>query len=471
MKLLLLYPSEENVIDTKLPDVLERGTGIVPPLGLLYIAASVKRWTDWDVEFVDCVAERLNYGQIQERIKRSKPDAVGITAMTHSLIDCLRTARLTKKINPLIKVIFGGPHVHLYPKETIGFNCVDYVVLGEGEYTIAKLLNLWNDEDSLKEIKGFCFKTKKGDVVCNTSSNLIEKLDDIPHPDRAMIKNKRYFSSVLGSGITTMISSRGCPYKCTFCDRPHLGKNFRSRSAGDIVDEMEECIKAGAVKIMFYDDTFNVDRKRVFEVCREIKQRGVKVIWSIRARIDCVDLEMLKALKSAGCKMINYGVESGNDRVRRRLGKNIAKEKIRSVFKLSKNTGIHTAAYFMFGCPGEMLPDMLETIKFAKQLNPEYCHFTILIPFPGTPLYEEGMFSGRFPHDHWREFALNPVDGFKPKSWIETVQMNEIQKVLKTAYKEFYIRPSYFFKSLRTVRSLNELKLKFQVGMDILQLK
>jgi radical SAM superfamily enzyme YgiQ (UPF0313 family) len=470
VKLLLLYPPEQNLIDTELPKVLEQGIGIVPPLGLLYIAASVQHHTNWDVEVIDSLAEKLDYAQIEERIRASQPDAVGVTVMTHILIDCLKVADIAKKVDSNIRVIFGGPHVHLYPEESIAFDCVDYVVVGEGEYTIVELLKSWNKPCELQGICGLYFKAEGRAVTANPLHKAIEDLDSVIHPARQLLKSGLYFSSMSRHPmLTTMITSRGCPYKCVFCDRPNLGKRFRARSSEDVADEMEECVKLGIREIVLYDDTFTIDRNRVFSVCREIERRGIRISWSIRARVDRIDLDMLKALKSAGCERINYGVESGSDKVLKNLHKGITKEQAVGAFGLTKKVGIQTVAYFMFGCPGETRDQMSETMEFAKQLNPDYCHFTILVPFPGTPLYAEGTTSGALTHDYWREFAQNPTSDFKPELWIEQVSRRELEDVLMQAYKEFYMRPSYLFRSLIQLRSLGEFKRKLQAGLHMLR--
>jgi len=472
VKLLLLYPPEQNLIDTELPKVLEQGIGVVPPLGLLYVAASVQRHTNWEVEVVDSLAEKLDYTQIDERIRASRPDAVGISVMTHVLIDCLKVAKIAKKVDENIKVILGGPHVHIYPEQSIAFDCVDLVVVGEGEYTIVELLKSWNKPGELKEICGLYFKSEQGVVISNPLHKPIESLDNVIHPARHLIKPELYFSSMSRHPmLTTMITSRGCPYKCVFCDRPNLGKRFRARGSGDVVDEMEECVKLGIREIVLYDDTFTVDRDRVFSICHEIERRGMRISWSIRARVDRVDSDMLKELKSAGCERINYGVESGSEEVLKRLRKGITKKLAAEAFRLTRKAGIQTVAYFMFGCPGETRDQMSETIDFAKSLNPDYCHFTILVPFPGTPLYADGIADGILTHDYWREFAQNPIPDFKPELWVEQVSRRELEDVLMRAYKEFYMRPSFLLRQFTHLRSLGEFKRKLHAGFHMLRFK
>lgn len=469
MKILFIYPSEERLIDTGLPSILEQGAGFSPPLGILYLAANVKCHTLWQAQVMDCVAERLNYERIHERIKEARPDVIAVTVMTHQLLDCLEIAKIAKRINDKIRVVFGGPHAHIYPKETLAFNVVDHVIAGEAEGSLVEFLNVWEDPGKFNAIPGLHSKVSRA-VVSGPPPVPVDDLDLLPHPARELLKYKLYNSPLAqAETVATMITSRGCPFKCVFCDRPLLGKKFRARSARDVVDEMQECLAMGIGYIKIYDDTFTVDRGRVFAVCAEIKKRGLKINFDIRAHIGTVDLEMLKALKGSGCRLICYGVESGNNEILKKLKKGITKEKAIEVFGLTRRAGIKTLAYFMFGSPGETREQMLETISFAKRLNPDFCHFTILVPFPCTPIYAEGLEKGTLTRDYWLDFARNPTVDFKPGMWTENVSAQDLKALLIKAYREFYLRPSYIMKRFLEIRSLNDLKRKFRSGTCLLR--
>jgi anaerobic magnesium-protoporphyrin IX monomethyl ester cyclase len=470
MKLLLINPPEHNLLDTEMPEVLEHGLGFTPPLGLLYIAASVKRFTDWDVDVIDAVAEQLDYGQLEKRIKDFQPNAVGVTVMTPLLLDAVKTSQITKEVNSKIKVIWAGPHVCIYPKESMVFDFVDICVVGEGEYAIVELLKSWDEPARFHDIKGLCFKDGKGNITVTLFREPIQDLDAIPHPDRARTKYHLYSSTVARHAlVTSMITSRGCPYECVFCDRPNVGKHFRARSANDVVNEIAECLQLGIQEILVYDDTFTVKRERVFEICDEIKRREIRFSWSIRARVDRVDEKMLTALKFAGCERISYGIESGNADILRLLRKGITREQAIETFRLTKKVKIQTIGYFMIGCLGETEVQIAETVAFAKQLDPDYSHFAILVPYPGTPLYRQGLAEGIFPYDYWREFAQNPSRDFMPQLWSRTISKEQLQRLLKKAYRDFYLRPSYLTKRLRGIRSWGELSRKFRAGLSILK--
>jgi radical SAM superfamily enzyme YgiQ (UPF0313 family) len=469
MKLLLLYPLEESLIDTAMPKILEEGLGFSPPLGLLYLAASVKQHTNWEVKVIDCLAEKLTYREVRERIDRERPDAIGVTVMTHQLMDCLQIAGIAKGVDPKIKVIFGGPHVHMYPGETVAFDAVDFAIIGEAEISLVNFLNSWDRPDRFSGIPGVFFKDRGG-IRSGPAPELIDDLDGLPHPDRRLSKYDLYTSPLAKEKtMTTMITSRGCPFKCIFCNRSNMGKRFRPRSAHDVVNEMQECMELGIRHVKVYDDTFTIDKKRVHAICNEIINRRLKISWDIRAHINTIDPDLLKALKKSNCKLICYGIESGNNEVLKRLRKGITRERATEVFGLTRKAGIQTLAYFMLGCPGETRDQMLETINFAKKINPDFCHFSILIPFPHTPIYTEGLEKGKYPCDYWLKFARKPTVDFKPKFWVENVPEEEMRALLVKAYREFYLRPSYIIKKIFEVRSFNELGRKVKSGLYLIR--
>ena len=369
MKILLINPPTFYMLPTMLPKSIDEGRGYNPPLGILYLAAYLKKYTDYQVKILDCQVEELEYDQIRERIREINPDIVGLTTMTFTLIDVLKTAQLTKEINPQIKVILGGPHIDIYPEETIAQNNVDYVVMGEGEKILKDLLDNFDSPQNLAEIKGLVFKSQS-QIVNNGRSELNKDLDSLPFPARHLTPYQKY-SSVLSKvqPITTMFTSRGCPYKCLFCDRPHLGKVFRARSSENVVDEMEQCQKMDIKEILIYDDTFTVNRQRVLDICSEIQKRNLKINWDIRARVDTVDEELLKEIKKTGCQRIHFGVEAGTQKILNVLRKGITLEQAEKAFNLSRKIGLETLAYFMIGSPTETKEDILKTIKFAKKLS------------------------------------------------------------------------------------------------------
>ncbi|MFC1576791.1 B12-binding domain-containing radical SAM protein [Candidatus Omnitrophota bacterium] len=473
MNILLINPPRRNELVGKNPSIIEAHRGFNPPLGLLYLASSIKRNTDFHVDVLDAQPLKLTYQQLEERLCGKRYDVVGVTAMTFTLIDAARTAALAKKVMPEAKVVLGGPHAHLFPDETMALEGVDYVIMGEAESSFVEFLKNIRDPRLFPGINGLVFKNGGGPVRKNAFST-IKALDAIPFPDRGMLDPALY-NSLLSKGAlsTIIISSRGCPFRCAFCDRPTspVTSDFRFRSAKNVADELAECRRLGIRDFIFYDDTFTVRKERVMELCEEILRRGLDIRWDIRTRVDTVDEEMLKNLKKAGCTAIHYGVEAGNDKILKIIKKGFTIDKVKEVFRLTKKTGIETLAYFMIGLPRETINDINDSFGLARELKPDYAHFTIFSPYPGTELYRMGLSEGVIKKDVWREFAADPREGFRIPVWEENFSRDELYGLIVRFYKSFYLRPGYVISRLFKVGSGNELIKKAKAGLSVLLMK
>jgi len=471
LKVLLINPPRENEIFGNNPVIIEEERGYNPPLGLLYLAAHLEAHTGHEVEVIDAQVEELTYGELERRIAGAAPDVVGLTAMTMTLVDVLKTARAARRVRPSAKIVLGGPHVHLFPEETIAFEEVDFLVLGEGEEAFKELLDFIDEPDRLKDVKGLVF-VEDGRVVNTGARPAIDDLDALAFPARRLVPYRRY-SSLLAKGdcVTTVFTSRGCPFKCTFCDRPHLGKRFRARSPVNVVDELEECVRMGIGEFLVYDDTFTVDRARVIEICDEIVARGLEVSFDIRARVDTVSDEMLAKLARAGCAGIHYGVEAGTEKILKVLNKGIHISQAEEVFRMTRRHGIPVLAYFMIGSPTETREDIETTFRVMRNLKPDYVHMTVLTPFPGTEIYRMGLESGVIESDVWREFAADPDPSFEPPHWGENFSREELNDLLRRGYKSFYLRPGYIARRIAALRSWGEFKRKFRAGLKVLGMR
>ncbi len=471
MKVLLINPPAEQTLVGNNPKFLDEERGANPPLGLLYLAAALEQRTDHEVSVVDAIAEGLSYDALAEHIGSEQPDLIGVAVMTFTLLDAIKTVEVARRAAPGAKIVLGGPHVHLYPRETVSLPGVDFALTGECEHSFVDLVERLREPGRWDEVPGLAFH-RDGHVVLNAKPGLIDDLDALPFPARDLVPYQRY-SSVLArrQPITTMFTSRGCPYACTFCDRPHLGKKFRARSAANVADEMQACVEMGIHEILVYDDTFTVDRGRVLDICAEIQRSGLDLGWDIRARVDTVDEEMLRELKAAGCERIHYGVEAGSDRFMQVLRKGITVADAERAFRLTKRAGIATLAYFMIGIPGQAEADVHETMRLARRLDPDYVHVTILTPFPGTAIYRQALKEGVYDTDHWLEFARDPRPGFQPLYWTRDLGRDRLEALLAEAYKSFYLRPRYILKQLTRIRSWHELRGKVKAGLRVLFLR
>ena len=249
-----------------------------------------------------------------------------------------------------------------------------------------------------------------------------------------------------------------------------MGKKFRMRSAINVVDEMEECIKMGISEIAVYDDTFTLDRQRAIDICNEILDRCLEIRWDIRTRVDAIDKELLSKLKEAGCDRIHYGIEAGTPEILKVLKKGITLEQAKNAIKWTKEIGISTLAYFMIGSPQEGREQINETMNFAKKLNPEFAHFSITTPFPATELYLMELERGIIKNDCWRDFAKTPSVEFQTPYCEENLSKEELIELLNFAYKRFYVRPKYIIRSISKVRSLGEFRKKAKAGLKVVRM-
>ena len=401
MKILLINPPAVDNIVADMSDFFDESSGSYPPVGLMYLASYLRKTSAHTVEILDASALELDYEGIRGRVETIKPDVVGITMLTFNAPAVLRIAADVKEVDKRIVTVIGGPHATIFPDETLAFPQVDHVVLGEGEIVFERLLNALAAGAALDGIGSLGFK-RDGKAVIDREFKFIEDLDALPFPAVDLIEAERYFS-VLSKGAHTMVmmSSRGCPFNCIYCDRPHLGRKFRARSPVNVVDEMElYSTRYGIDDIKFFDDTFTVKRQRVVDICDEIKRRNLKLTWSVRARVNSVDYELLKTMKGAGLTSISFGIESGNQRILNNLQKGITLEQVIDAVSSCRRLGIETLGDFIIGNPGEKKEEIKETIRFARRLKLDYAQFTSDDAIPVNAAVQHG------PGKEYREIRL-----------------------------------------------------------------
>ncbi len=471
MKIVLVNPSQRLSLQGNNPKVIEKERGKNPPLGLLYVASAIKKEARHEVRVIDANLHGLAGEDLTARFKEYGSDVLGVSVTTFTILDALEVIRAFKSANPHGKVIAGGPHAAIFPQETVGLGLVDVAVKREGELLINKILDGISDPEALRGVKGICFRND-GTVIDTGDAPYINDLDSLSIPDRTLLPYQEYYSLLGGDAYsTTLFTSRGCPYHCAFCDRPALGKKFRYHSAEYVIREILQCVDLGIREFLVYDDTFTVMRKRVLEICDRIVELGLNISWDIRARVDTVDDEILKALRRAGCRAVHYGVEAGSERILKRLDKGITISRVKEVFRLTRKTGMDTLAYFMIGNPGEQSEDIAKSLDLAKQIKPDFMHMTVFTPFPATRLYQEALQLGLIPRDVWREFAADPRPDFIPPIWPENFTREELHKIIAASYKGFYLRPGYVFRRLLRLRSFSEFKRKAKAGLSVLRME
>jgi anaerobic magnesium-protoporphyrin IX monomethyl ester cyclase len=465
-RVLLVYPPRTHLVGSGLPLVVEKGLGFYQPLGLLYLAAEIQRRGKHEVRILDCQAERVGAEDFSAILDDFAPDIVGVSVLTFLLYDALEVSRAVKAWDPAVHLCWGGPHVQIYGEESLAFGVVDSVVQGEGEETFADLVDRLAEGGTLEQVLGVLWESG-GRVERNPPRPLRRDLDGVAPPDRRMLPLEGYRSLVDRDRFsTTMLSSRGCPHSCTFCDVPD--KSYRQRSPSSIVAEMKVCLELGIREVYFFDDVFNLNKRRVLDLCAAIAQEQLPIRWAFRGRVHPFDEEMAAALTRAGCVRIQFGVESASDAVLGRIQKGISVEHVRTAFAAAHAAGIETLAYLMIGLPGETRSDVLRTIEFAKELGPQYAMFTIATPFPDTAMYAEALERSLIPKDYWGEYARAPVARLRNWYWEEHLGHDELKRLLRRAYREFYFRPSYLRGALLHSGSVHHLARKIRGGVSML---
>ncbi|MEL6346730.1 MAG: radical SAM protein [Myxococcota bacterium] len=465
MRVMLIRPPARHTVESEVPEAVEAENLSYPPLSLMAIASFIRSESHHDCVILDAQLDDLESDEIERRIRAFQPECVGITCFTVQLVDVHNTIKIARKAG-VKHVVLGGPHINDFPQESVNLPGVDAVVKGEGQKPMLDLLNVWEQGGVAKGLPGVM--AHPDDPIPDEDVYFSNDLDEYPIIDRTLVDYQKYYD-VMGEGgiFTTLITSRGCPYRCTFCNTPR--HRYRVMSPGRVCDELEECAKLGIHEIYFVDDTFNITNRRVHELCDEIIRRQIKVSWTVRFRVKGVDRPLLEKMKAAGCSRIQFGVEQGTEEGLLRLKKDVTSAEIEQAFALCREVGIHTVAYFMIGTPTERSrEDVIDTIEYSVKLNPDFVMYNILTPFPGTTLYDEGVRDGVLDVEPWVQFMRNPDEKFKAQVWDEYFTRDELRHLLNHAYRRFYWRPRFVLRNLLQIRNLNDFKRKATAGIRLL---
>lgn len=441
-------------------------------LGLAYLAAVLEK-ESFPVKIIDTPVLGYQTKEIIKEAKKFKPTIIGLSFTTREFPAALKLAPSLKKHFQECFIIIGGPHSTVTPKKTVRHQCFDFAVLGEGEKTIIELVKaLEKGKKNLKNIKGIAFK-KGRKIIITPPRPFIKNLDALPFPARHLLsplKKYRPAFSYKNFPIGTIITSRGCPFHCTFCARNVFGNQVRFRSPKNVVDEIEILVKEyGAREIRVWDDTLNLDPQRVIEICKEILKRKLVFPWACQARVNFVNSRMLGWMKKAGCWQISYGIESGNQTILNKIKKGLTLKIARQAVNKTKRAGIEAKCYFMLGLPGETEETMQDTINFAKNLDPDIATFCITLPFPGTEIYQEAIKTGEFRGVSFKEYLYYDTRRlpFIPKG----LTAKKIVAHQRKAYREFYLRPKIFLRELLKIRNLSMFQAKIKGFLSVLSVQ
>ena len=423
--------------------------GAMPPLSLLSIGAVLEK-EGFEVSVLDAHVLRLCERAVAEEIARKRPRFLGITMMTSTAIVSHRIAHIAKQVDPEMVVVVGGVHPDSLPDETLRNRAIDYVVRGDGEYTMLEICQGRKPE----EILGLSYR-KEGRVVHNAPRPILMNLGELPMYAYHLVPMYRYYPAVGAYRklpAINMLMTRGCPGKCIFCNSAET--TLRTRPAAKVVEEVLHLRNTyGIREIQFYDDTFTVMKKNMLEFCRLMVERKADVTFSCFARTDCFNEEIAGALKRAGCHQVMFGVESGSQRILKILRKDIDLERTKQAVRMAKEAGLEVRAAFVFGTPGETEETIEETLQYAMDLDPDIAIFNITTPYPGTQLYAWAEQERTLLTKDWWEYELGSTIVDLP-----TINRSAIRAMYDKAFRAFYNRPVMYWRRLARIRSLSLLR-------------
>ncbi len=423
------------------------------PIFLAYSSAQLKQ-AGCKVSYIDSVISDMDIAQTTARVKSLDPDIIFMETTTPSIeADYISLSQIKKGTSA--KIIVGGPHATYFHKDVLK-ECmaIDIVIRHEFDTKIAQVVSNINN---LKDVNGITYRDN-GKIIDNGDGDFFVDLDKVPFPDRKTISWEWYLEAWYSrKPFMNFMTSRGCPYHCSFCLWPQsmYGHKQRFRSIDNVISEIKELIKLYKVKELNIDDgTFTTNKKRVIEFCKRLRKDKINIIWTCNGRVDTLDDEMLHEMKLSGCKMIRVGVESGSQEVLDKIRKGLTLKQIENGVKLIKKHKIQVLGGFMFGFPYDTKKTVEETIKFAIKLSPDQVQFSINMCYPGTSLYEHAISNNILLAKSFKEFDMT----YGPVAKTLDMEREDLKHILAKAYKKFYFRPKFIFQTLMNMKDIDEIK-------------
>ncbi len=435
------------------------------PLGLGYIASALER-NNYKVKIMDLLIQRMSDEELLCEIDAFKPDVVGFSAVTPVVKSAYRIAQKIKNKNRDIITVIGGPHATAIPDEGLENN-IDFVIKGEGEETV---VDLFKNIQKPEKVKGIAFK-KNHRIIHTPVREFIKDLDKLSFPAVHLFPRLRLYKGqeALGNKIPvgSIVTSRGCPFHCTFCFKAIFGNRFRARSAENVLEEwfhLKNDFKAKEIAIV--DDSFTTDRKRVHKICDYLIKEKINMKWSCPngIRVDLADYDLLQKMRKAGCYRVALGVESGSQKILDTIGKKITLEQIVDTVNNCRKVGIKTMAFIMLGNLGENRETMEETIRFAIKVKFDYVQFLIAIPYPGSFLYEEIKRNGKIYIDDWDKYGQ-----YEGSACFEYQELNPelLSEMSGLAYRSYYRRPEYLLKQVFNIETYKFLPRRIKAAFRV----
>ena len=462
LKILLINPP--FFLEERYGKNLKSFGALSEPMGLAYLAANLELH-NYSVKILDCPALNIGIKDIPKELTKDNYDLIGLTMLTPMFTKVKQTAEIIKKTCHRTKIIVGGAHATALPKRTLKeIQEIDYICIGEGEHTIVELIQSLEQKKNINKIAGLAFR-KNGQIILTPARELEKNLDNFPPPARHLLPIEKYKLTASrtqkSSFCPTLIIARGCPFNCSYCSHP-FGKTFRRHSVKRVIKEIESLIEQyNASELNLEADNLTIDLDFLSSLCQEIIKRKInqKIQWTCESRMDLVNEDLLKKMHKAGCWQISYGVESGVQRLLDLINKEEKLEDMERVFALTKKVGITIRGFFMLGLPTETYQESLQTIEFAKKLDPLWAQFTITTPYPGTPMFEMLKKAGEIKtfnwdyYNTWGGWTKNKVS-YLPKNR----NLKELKNLQKRALISFYLRPRIFFRFIKNINSWQAFK-------------
>ncbi|MBP1358102.1 MAG: radical SAM protein, partial [Sulfolobus sp.] len=409
MRILLTFPPDIHNLE------IYKVTGMkAPPLGIAYIA-SVLEQEGHKVSIIDSPTLELTMDKWLEEVRRFKPDIVGISMQTPMANKGYIAIKRLKEEIPDTIIVTGGTHPTYMYDESLNAGA-DVVVRFEGEYTMKELVNTIEKDglnlEALKNVKGIAFKDKEKRTILTPLRPLIYNLDELPFPARHLLPMDKY--TLFGKNISAahVMASRGCPYGCSFCITSYYwGRRIRFRSAKNVAEEVQQLVEKYKAKyIIFTDDELTAGKRFLYEFIKEIKDRGIDIRFTCGSRVDIITKDLMKFLYDNGCSALYFGVESGSQETIDKIGKKITLEQAKKVFEWKKELNGFATASFILGFPWETINDMKQTVEFSLKLDPDYAQYTVLTPYPGTPIFDYAVKNNLITDWNWEHYTtLMPV--------------------------------------------------------------
>lgn len=438
---------------------LARSGNTMPSMGLCTMAA-VLRKDGCEVKIVEPTALNMDLGAAVQKIVSFDAQYVGITSPTILIHQAARLASELKKINNRIITILGGAHITAVPRETMAdFPEFDIGCIGEGEETVSELISVLENKGNLKSVQGIVVR-ENGKILVTQPRPFIQDLDKLLFPAWDLLEKfpdayKPPTHTYRKLPVATLITSRGCPYQCVFCDTSVFGRKYRFHSAKYVYEMAEMLYKSYGIKeIIFYDDSITTQKERLIQLCGMLKNSKMKIQWSCFSRVNNIDKEILKVMRGAGCWQIGYGVESGSQEVLDILKKKITLDQVRNVIRWTKESGISPKGFFMIGNFLETKETIAKTINFAKEIALDYFQITNFTPFPGSEVYNIVGDYGLF-EKNWKKMNMLKIC-FVPRG----LTSNDLLENQRKAYLEFYLRPRIIFEQIQETFANPLLSLK-----------